>query len=157
MPCQEIRAPPLLLPKAPEVLECVDTRWEEGIRASAFVILKEGACGNIRVLGSKGTYPTGSEFPATSVNGVTVGGGYNRGVDAEILAGAEAKSKDAGRGAKVAELVFIEDAELGEGLFHLVDGSGAVEELRGVGGVGEDIAGNEREESNGLTSAGGHL
>jgi len=43
----------------------------------------------------------------------------------------------------VAELVVVEEAELGKRLLHLVDGARAVEELeRGIG-LGEDVAGDE--------------
>lgn len=55
------------------------------------------------------------------------------------------------------ELVVMEELELGEGLLHLVDGAGAVDELeRGVG-LGEGVAGDEGEEGDGLAGAGGHL
>lgn len=53
----------------------------------------------------------------------------------------------------------VEGAELGEGLLHLVDGAGAVEELPDglLAGGGEGVGDDEGEEGDGLAGAGGHL
>lgn len=54
-------------------------------------------------------------------------------------------------------LVVVEELELGEGFLHLMDSTGAVDELDGVMGLGEDVAGDEGEEGDGLAGAGGHF
>lgn len=54
-------------------------------------------------------------------------------------------------------LVIMEQSKLGEGLLHFVDSAGAVDELDGVLGLGEGVAGDERKEGDGLAGAGGHL
>lgn len=51
----------------------------------------------------------------------------------------------------------MEELELSEGLLHLVDGSGAIDELERAVGFGESVAGDKGEKGNGLTSAGGHF
>jgi len=57
----------------------------------------------------------------------------------------------------VAELVVVEEAELGERLLHLVDGAGAVEELEGGMGFGKNVACDQGEECDGFPRAGGHF
>lgn len=54
-------------------------------------------------------------------------------------------------------LVVVEELELGEGFLHLVDGAGAVNELDGVVGLGECVAGDEGEKGDGLAGASGHF
>jgi hypothetical protein len=49
------------------------------------------------------------------------------------------------------------EAELGEGLLHLVDGAGAVEEAERAGGVGEGVGGDEGDEGRRLAGARRHL
>lgn len=54
-------------------------------------------------------------------------------------------------------LVGVEELELGECLLHFVNGAGAVDELDRVVGLGEHVAGDEGEESDGLAGACGHF
>ena len=75
----------------------------------------------------------------------------------QVLAGGESEGKDLGLGTEVAELVVMEELELGEGLLHLVNGSGTIDKLEWSLGLGESVAGDEGEESNGLAGTGRHL
>lgn len=154
---KEVGAPPFLLPKCSQILQGVDARGQDGLGGGPFVVLEEGTARDVRVLDGEGADPAGGELAAGGIDGVAVVGGDDRGVDAEVLAGGESEGEEAGGGAEVEDLVAVEEAELGEGFLHLVDGAGAVEELEGIGRLGEGVAGDEREESNGLAGAGGHL
>lgn len=55
------------------------------------------------------------------------------------------------------DLVAVEELELAKGFLHFVNSTGTVEELDGVRGFREGVAGDEREKGDGLASAGGHF
>lgn len=120
-------------------------------------MLKKLAGGDVRVLGGHGPYPASCQLPTGGVNRVAILGSKDTGIDAEVLAGGETEGEDPGLGTEVLELVAVEELELSEGLLHLVDSTGAVNELEGIVGLGESVAGDEGEEGDGLTGAGGHL
>lgn len=157
MSCQEVRTPPFLLSIHPQILQCINSRRQHRVGPRLLVLLEELARGHVRVGRGGGPDPAGCESPATGVDGVPVLGGENPRVDAEVLAGGEADGEDLGAIAEMGGLVGVEELELGEGLLHLVDGAGAVEELDGVMGLGEDVAGDEGEEGDGLAGACGHF
>lgn len=76
-------------------------------------------------------------------------------MDAEVLAGGESEREEGARG--LGREVGEEEAELGEGLLHLVDGAGAVDEPERAGGVGEGVRGDEGDERRRLAGARRHL
>lgn len=145
MPCQKVRTPPLLLPKGSQVLQSVNPGRQNRRRPRPLILLKKLTSRDRRVLRGQRPDPSGRQFPAAGVNGVAVLGGEDARIDAEILPRGQAEGEDPGGGAEVAELVVVEEAELGERLLHLVHGAGAVEELEGGIGLGEDVAGDEGE------------
>lgn len=140
-----------------QYLQGINPRRQDGGGAGLLKLLKEVAGADVGVLGGQGANPAGGQLPTSGVNGVAVLGSKNLGIDAEVLAGGEAEGEDPGLGAEVLELVAVEELELGEGLLHLVDGAGAVDELEGVVGLGESVAGDEGEEGDGLTGTRGHF
>lgn len=76
-------------------------------------------------------------------------------MDAEVLAGGESEREEGagGGGREVGE----EEAELGEGLLHLVHRACAVEEAERAGRVGEGVGGDERDQRRRLSCTRGHL
>ncbi|PON55296.1 hypothetical protein PanWU01x14_189850, partial [Parasponia andersonii] len=140
-----------------EYLQGVNPGGQNRSGAGPLELLEELASGHVRVLGGQCPNPSGGELAAGGVDGVPILFGDDAGVNTEVLAGGEAEGEDPGLGAEVAELVVVEELELGKGLLHLVNGSGTVDELERGFGVGEGVAGDEGEEGDGLARPSRHL
>lgn len=94
-------------------LQSVHPRRQNRFGRSFLVVFKELTRRYVRILNGECPDPTGSELPASGVDGIAILSGNNRWIDAQILAGGEAKGEDSCGGAEVAELVLVEETELG--------------------------------------------
>lgn len=160
LPREEVGADPAVAAEGAEVGEGVDAGGHVGGEVTggggAVEGLEEVAeRGGVRVWGGPVAHPRRGEAAAGGVDGVAGGGGGGLGVDAEVLAGGEAEGEEGagGSGGEVGE----EEAELGEGLLHLVDGAGAVDEAERAGRAGEGVGGDEGNERRRLAGARRHL
>lgn len=159
VPGEEVGTPSPLLTEGPQVLERVHAgRKKDSFgapRGRPIVGLEErtGGDGPGGRLGGAGADPTGGQAAAGGVDGVAGGGGDDAGINAEVLPGAEPKGEEASPWREE----VIEEAELGEGLLHFVDSPRAVDELKRLLWLGEDVADDEREQRHRLAGAGGHL
>lgn len=160
LPGEEIGADPPLPPERAEVSEGVHPGWHEGgevpggggaVERLVELTQRRG----LRVGRGLLADPGGREAAARGVDGVPGRRGGRLRVDAEVLAGREPEREEGagGGGGKVGE----EEAELGEGLLHLVHGARAVDEAERAGRVGEGVGGDEGDQRRRLAGARGHL
>lgn len=157
MPSQVVWTPSFLFAKGPQILQRINSGWQHRPGPGPLVVLEELAGRHAGVLLGQSPNPARGELPAPGVHRVAVLRRQDPRVHAQVLARGEPDGEDPGGGAEVLDLVVVELLELGEGLLHLVDGTGAVDELERGLGLGEDVAGDEGEEGDGLAGAGGHL
>jgi hypothetical protein len=160
LPGKEVRADPALPSERAEVCQGVHPGRHEGGEVAGGSgpverLVELAQRGGVRVGGGLLADPGGRKAAAGGVDGVPGGGGGRLRVDAEVLAGGEAEREEGagGRGREVGE----EEAELGEGLLHLVHGAGAIDEAERAGRVGEGVGGDEGDERRRLAGARGHL